>query len=215
VLRLRYQQRSTGCTTQSDTGSPTAAVSPVISRDRPTVPLSTMSYSCGVTVMAVSSPPFSVRASLSAWTLRRWALASAVASGTAVLVGLPTAIISSGYFTRMTAVLWWNYPVWILGSVLAGLAFAACDQSSSGTVAGGGGGGVTLGGVLTALAVGCPSCNSLVVAALGRPGALTIWASLQPVVAIIALALLTRSMLRRLRAEPACPTPPSAATLPL
>lgn len=164
--------------------------------------------------MAVSSPPFSVGASLSAWTLRRWALASACASGTAVLVGLPTAIISSGYFTRMTAVVWWNYPVWILGSVLAGLAFAACDQSSSGTVAGGGAG-VTVGGVLTALAVGCPSCNSLVVAALGRSGALTIWASLQPVVAIIALALLTRSLLRRLRAEPVCPATPSAATLPL
>ena len=125
-------------------------------------------------------------------------VALAAAGISAVLVGLPTAIIPSGHFVRMTAVLWWNYPVWILGSVLSGLAVAA-RPAYPGTVTGGTG--ITGGVVLTALAVGCPSCNSLVVATLGASGAVALWAPLQPLVAVMALALLTRSLLRRLRAQ--------------
>lgn len=149
-------------------------------------------------MLAVQSPPRAAQV-LSAWSMRRWAVAVAATVAIAVLIGVPTAIIGNPYFTRMTAVLWWNYPVWILISVLAGLAFAACSGSSATSARGGAG--VTTGCVLAAAAVGCPSCNSLVVAALGTSGAWSVWAPAQPAVAIIALALLARSLRRRLRAE--------------
>ena len=123
-------------------------------------------------------------------------IALAAAGVVAVLVGLPTAIIPNDYFVRMTAVLWWNYPVWLASSALSGVAFAVRPSSFEAVP---GGAGITVGGMLTALAVGCPTCNSLVVTALGTSGALAVWAPLQPVVAIVALALLACSLLRRLR----------------
>lgn len=46
------------------------------------------------------------------------------------------------------------------------------------------------GGVLSAFAVGCPICNKLVVALVGVSGALNVWAPVQPLVGMAALALL-------------------------
>jgi len=167
-----------------------------------------------VSVIVSDSKPsiwWSVRA-ISAWPLQRWAVALTTAVGTALLVGVPTAVVHSRYFTRMTAVLWWNYPVWIVSSALAGVALATSYRPRGKQV---GSAGVTGGGVLTALAVGCPSCNSLVVAALGTSGALSIWAPLQPVVAISAMVLLAYAVLRRLRAEQVSLTPTGRAAAAL
>jgi hypothetical protein len=60
------------------------------------------------------------------------------------------------------------------------------------------------GGLLTAFAVGCPVCNKLVVATLGVSGAMTLWAPLQPVLAVLSIVGLGWALRRRLHNEYAC-----------
>ena len=55
------------------------------------------------------------------------------------------------------------------------------------------------------LAVGCPVCNKLVVAAIGVSGALNVWAPIQPLIAAASLALLGWALWRRLTALRSCP----------
>ena len=38
-----------------------------------------------------------------------------------LLIGIPTGIIETPWYTRMTPVLWWNYPVWALSAILTGM----------------------------------------------------------------------------------------------
>ncbi|MGW0737265.1 hypothetical protein [Streptomyces sp. NPDC002851] len=64
------------------------------------------------------------------------------------------------------------------------------------------------GAVLSFLAVGCPVCNKLVLLALGTSGALSIWAPLQPALAVLSLGLLAVAAVRRLAGEVACPATP-------
>ena len=56
-----------------------------------------------------------------------------------------------------------------------------------------------IGGLLTFLAVGCPTCNKLVLVALGTSGALSWFAPIQPVLGLAAVALLVVTLRRRLR----------------
>ena len=142
---------------------------------------------------------------LAHWAPRRWAAAAVVSVGAALLVGVPTAVLPNAFFTRMTPVLWWNYPVWVATALLVGLTVAtyigAVPARNALT------GRVTAAGLLSAVAVGCPVCNKLVVAALGTSGAAAIWAPLQPIMAMVALVLLGYTFLRRLRGESACGIP--------
>ena len=126
--------------------------------------------------------------SVAHWPARRWAAAVLGGMGTALLVGVPTAVLPNAFFTRMTPVLWWNYPVWVVTAMLVGLTVATYVRPAPGLNTRTGR--VTGGGLLSAFAVGCPVCNKLVVAALGTSGALTIWAPLQPLIAVTALGLL-------------------------
>ncbi|MEU0992203.1 hypothetical protein [Streptomyces sp. NPDC005953] len=146
------------------------------------------------------------------WMPRQWAVALAVTLLAAVVIGVPTGVIPTSLFARMTAVLWWNYPVWALSSLLMGLlaaTYAAGRQSPTEsrprTVR------ALAGGVLSALAVGCPVCNKLVVLALGMSGAHTYWAPAQPILALASLGLLTHALVRRLRSADACPLPVAEA----
>ena len=141
-------------------------------------------------------------AAIRSWRPGRWVIAGGAALGVAAVVGMPTGLVPTPYYTRMTPALWWNYPVWILSSVLAGITLATYYRPRA--LVPGRRTGLTAGGLLTAFAVGCPSCNSLVVAALGASGALSIWAPLQPVVALIAVGLMFFAAGRRLRAEGSC-----------
>ncbi|GGT37392.1 hypothetical protein GCM10010271_46780 [Streptomyces kurssanovii] len=59
-------------------------------------------------------------------------------------------------------------------------------------------------GLLSLLAVGCPVCNKLVLVLLGTSGALTYWAPLQPLVAVVSFVLLAEAALRRLSTADAC-----------
>lgn len=137
------------------------------------------------------------------WPLRRWLVAVLGVVAAALLVGVPTGVVSTPFYERMTPVLWWNYPVWALTAVLSGLILATYVRTDVSSVTPSG---VSLsGGVLSVLAVGCPICNKLVVFAVGASGALNLWAPLQPLLGVLSLGLLGWAMTVRLRAERACP----------
>lgn len=150
-------------------------------------------------------------AAVSAWPSSRWRIAGTGALLTALAVGVPTDVVPNSLFSRSVPVQWWNYPVLTLTAALAGLVLAtyfrrpaAAEADSTGSRQG------SVGGVLSFLAVGCPVCNKLVLLLLGTSGALTIWAPIQPLVALASIALLAVAAVRRLSAEAACPARPSA-----
>lgn len=66
-----------------------------------------------------------------------------------------------------------------------------------------------MGGFLSFLAVGCPTCNKLVVLALGTTGALDWFAPAQPVLGIVSIALLAWALRARLRSAIACRIAPA------
>ncbi|MEU5029480.1 hypothetical protein [Streptomyces milbemycinicus] len=146
------------------------------------------------------------------WMPRQWAVAVAVALVAGVAIGVPTGVVPTPFYTRMTPVLWWNYPVWVASSLLMGLLVATYAGRPPAVRADGPRGRrALLAGVLSAFAVGCPICNKLVVLALGVSGALSYWAPAQPALAVASLALLTHALVRRLRTAAACPVPPVPA----
>lgn len=139
------------------------------------------------------------------WTRRHVLVAVLAASITAVAIGVPTGMIRTSFYTRMTPVLWWNYPAWAATAVLEGLLCAtyvrAAGEPRAGRLLGG--------GLLATFAVGCPVCNKLVVLALGVSGALTYFAPLQPVLALGSMALLAYVLRARLKAAVVCRVPRS------
>jgi hypothetical protein len=124
------------------------------------------------------------------WHPGRAALA---AVSVAAVVGVPTDVVGTGYFTRMTPVRWWDYLV--LGAAVALAAAAAAIGTVPRCRARGGAAGV-LG---AALAVGCPLCNKVVLALLGTGGALTVWAPAQSALAAASLAALAATVAIRWR----------------
>jgi len=102
------------------------------------------------------------------------AVAGAVA--TALLIGLPTDVIPNPVFGRPVDVTWWSYPSLGVTAVLGGLLLATyvrpdhdrspADELDRPARTGG------IGGLLSFFAVGCPTCNKLVVLAIGSSGAL-------------------------------------------
>lgn len=129
------------------------------------------------------------------------------AAATAVVIGVPTDVIPNPVFGRPVPVTWWSVPVLAVTSVLAGLLCATYVREAASSeqeidrpaTAGG------LGGALAFFAVGCPVCNKLVVVALGTAGAKELFAPVQPLLAVVSIALLAAALLRRLRSERACP----------
>lgn len=142
------------------------------------------------------------------WPLLRWVVAGTATVASALVVGIPTGIIATPWYVRMTPVLWWNYPVWAATAVVSGLIVATYLRTGAYSCRAPE---VGLGGnVLSLLAVGCPVCNKLVVMAVGASGAVTLWAPVQPVLGFGALGLLAWALRQRLRGERACPVPPPA-----
>jgi hypothetical protein len=119
----------------------------------------------------------------------------------AVAVGLPTDVIDNPLFTRMTPVRWWEYPVLVVTVVLTGV-WAGIRQGGENTA----GSGRAIGGsVLSALAVGCPVCNKIVVSLLGVSGALGVWAPAQPLIAVLSIVLLATAVVVRWRRRECTP----------
>ena len=141
---------------------------------------------------------------LRSWSPRRWAVALVIAGIVAVVTGVPTDVVPTSLYRRMTPVVWWNYPIWALSAVLTGLVVATYVRIGErrATVRQGGGG--VAGGLLSFFAVGCPICNKLVVAMLGVGGAVTYFAPIQPLLGVAGLALLAATFAVRLRQLAAC-----------
>ena len=147
--------------------------------------------------------------SMTSWPPRRWLAAASVAIMAALAIGVPTGIVETSFYTRMTPVTWWDYPVWALSAAMIGLIAATYVRLPSGVASA-----VpdrakqTVGaGVLSVFAVGCPICNKLVVSLIGISGALKYFEPIQPLLGVAALAALAAGLAVRLRAAAVCPTP--------
>ena len=139
------------------------------------------------------------------WSPRRWAVAAAASVVVALAVGIPSDVIPNPVFGRPVDVTWWSYPVLVITAVLGGLLIATYvhdgapddDLDRPGRAGG-------FGGLLSFFAVGCPTCNKLVVLALGTTGALDWFAPAQPLLAVGSLVLLGWALLARLRSASEC-----------
>lgn len=160
--------------------------------------------------LTLSTWPQTVRLAargLRGWTTRQVWVAAGTAAGFGLFLGLATVLIPNTFFGRDIPPVWWNYPVWVLTSVLVGMLAATYvrgsgqerDRRTSRL-------GV-LGGVLAWFAVGCPVCNKLALLALGYSGAITWFAPVQPFLALGGLALTGVALVWRLRGQVACPVP--------
>ena len=125
---------------------------------------------------------------------RRLALVVGVGLFTLLVITIPTDLIPNPLFGRQVEPTSWAWPVAILTAVLAGVLIALPRPSSCRPATRTG----IVGGALTYLAVGCPTCNHVVVLALGTTGALAWFAPIQPYLALIGLAILGGAIMHRL-----------------
>ena len=145
--------------------------------------------------------------SLRSWTANRWLVVGAATALASLAMGIPTGVVHTSLYRRMTPVTWWDYPVWATSAVLVGLLAATYVRTRP--VLPGGGGRALGGGMLATLAIGCPICNKIVVTLIGVSGALDYWAPLQPVLGLSSIALLLIALVVRLRGESSCLAPVS------
>jgi hypothetical protein len=141
-------------------------------------------------------------ADIRGWGVRRYLAAVAAGIGWLLLSAVPTDIVDTPLFVRMTPVEWWNYPFWVAGAVLVGLLAATyvadagserSDEAQTKKALGG--------GLLSVFAIGCPVCNKLVVLAIGASGALTYFAPIQPLLGFLSVGLLLYALRARLASE--------------
>lgn len=138
--------------------------------------------------------------------LRMAAAGLAGGSLTALLVGVPTDVVPTSLFTRMTPVRTQDYVFLILTALLMGALAAtyaapAPQRASAGRLGFGS-------GFLSYFAIGCPICNKLVVALLGLSGALDVFAPIQPFLGGLGIVLAALALTVRLRAmRQPCPVP--------
>ncbi len=132
------------------------------------------------------------------------------------MIGLPSDLIENPIFGRPVPIRTIDYVIWAVTSLLIGLVFAirptpvtaehvADDEQQQSRA--------IWGGFVSFLAVGCPVCNQLVVAAVGASGALSWWAPVQPAVGLAAVGLLLWALKKRLDTYEltSCPLPPVPA----
>jgi hypothetical protein len=152
--------------------------------------------------------PWRVLRALRTWGPRRWTVAVVAAVATMLLLGLPSDLVPNPVFGRQIAAPGWAWPVLVATAALSGLLVATyvregdrleeLDRPGRRGVAG---------GVVGFFAVGCPVCNKIVVLALGYTGAVRWFEPVQPLLAVLGLALLTWALHQRLTSATACPVP--------
>jgi len=113
-------------------------------------------------------------------------------------------MIPSGFYYRMTPVLWWDYPIWLASAILFGLLTGSYFTGTARLVKDTGNRGIWA-ELVSFIAIGCPICNKIVVALIGVSGALSYFAPIQPVLGVGAVALLAWTLCVRLRGQLACP----------
>ncbi|WP_218221024.1 hypothetical protein [Nesterenkonia sp. Act20] len=171
---------------------------------------------------------------LRSWTPRQILVAAVASLVVGVVVGVATVLIPNSFFARDIPPVWWNYPVWILTSVLSGMLLATYVRSSTPDPVGSrspsspedSGAALTteegissseerrssrfgmIGMVLAWFAVGCPVCNKIALIALGYSGAITYFTPLQPILALGAMVLTGVALIWRLKGQVACAVRP-------
>ena len=135
---------------------------------------------------------------------RRFWIAGAAGTIAALLVlGIPSAVIPNPLFIRMTPTEPFNVIVWLASAPLAGFLLATYvsrgGPAATDPHADAGATRATVGGIAAYLAIGCPICNKVVVAALGVSGALNVFAPLQPLIGAASIAVLAGTLVWRLR----------------
>lgn len=156
----------------------------------------------------------------SSWSLLRlllpvtWKRALMIAAIAAVGIGVPSDLIPNPVFGRPVPVKTIDYVIWAITALLIGLVLAirpaeeVLTTDADGEVEDDGHDTKAMvGGFMSFLAVGCPVCNQAVVALVGTSGALTWWAPVQPLVGLLAVAILLYALRKRLRTYDldACP----------
>ncbi len=153
---------------------------------------------------------------LRGWTARRWGAAALASLGSLVLLGIPTAMIPNPVFARQIEAPVWTYPSLVVTALLAGLLLATYVRAERAGSADGSAleeaspeeaRSFTVGGLLSFFAIGCPTCNKLVLVALGSSGAITWFEPVQPVLAVAGIGILVWALRRRLAGEVSCPVP--------
>lgn len=137
-----------------------------------------------------------LRAALSMYTVKAWGVTALATLLGLVVIGLPTAIYENPIFVRMTPVRVQDYFIWLLSAGLIGLIVGSYFVARST----GGDGKVVSGGLLSVIAVGCPTCNKLVLLAIGTSGALNFFAPLQLYIGLASVLLLAWTLLQRSKA---------------
>lgn len=138
------------------------------------------------------------------WPLRRWTVAGSTAILSALVIGIPTAVLPTPFFGRSIAVTSWSIPVLLLTSILTGLLVATyirtgqLMQDEQSLKIGG------LGGFFSFIAIGCPVCNKVALLALGATGAVKFFAPVQPYIATAGIALLLYAVRKRILNESTC-----------
>jgi hypothetical protein len=156
--------------------------------------------------------PRAAAGEIASWPPRRWLVAVGAALTVALATGIPTDIVPTPLYVRMTPVTWWSYPIWAVSAALAGLVAATYVRTGATPKAPRQAGTAFGGGLLSFLAIGCPICNKLVVATLGAGGALSYFGPAQPVIGATSVVLLVTALALRLRVLVACSLPQPLAT---
>lgn len=141
--------------------------------------------------MALSSPATLQKG----WA--RYAGAGLAGAAVMLLIAVPTAILDTPWFTREIPVRWWEYPTLLAVGALTAL-WVGIRPRTGGPSGSGAAGGIAL----ATFAVGCPVCNKLILAAIGTSGALGIWAPIQPILAVVSVALMGGLVWWRWRQQP-------------
>ena len=142
---------------------------------------------------------------LSALSPRTWLRAIPIGVLAAIMIAIPSDLIDNRLFGRPVPPRAIDYVILTITAGLIGLILAIRAPESAATetqerrMLGS--------SFLSFLAVGCPVCNQAVVALVGTSGALSWWAPVQPVVGLVAVALLVWTLRQRLRTYQltACP----------
>ena len=129
-----------------------------------------------------------------------WLLAALLTLVGVAAIAIPTRLIPTGFFQRMTPARPLDYLFLVAAAPLVGLTGAIALRQRDGKERSS-----AVAGLATALAVGCPVCNKVVVSLIGVSGALGIWAPLQPALGAAALVLLAYTLRMQLtRSAPQC-----------
>lgn len=141
------------------------------------------------------------------FTPRRIGVAVAAGLVTFLLLGLSTALIPNPVFGRSIDAPVWGFTALLITSVLSGITLATYIKTPYDADTDTGTRSFTVGGVLAFFAIGCPTCNKLVLIALGSSGAITWFAPVQPYLAVAGIGLLVWVTVTRLANDTSCRLP--------